>query len=259
MVVMASGDRPHSAAYRGYSGVGALDPAKKDTVIDASRKKAAFGARVAPLVAVAVVPVAKGPGCMSLSVNQTRSVCRLHHTDLSVIVNSMNAKAASPRQSARERLLAAADELFYEGGINLVGIDRIIEHAGVAKASLYDCFGSKEELIRCYLEARSAARQQRIRERIANHDSPVAKILSIFDLLEEITSQPNFRGCAFLRAGADAGADGKVKQACNESRAFLRNLLIDLAREAGARNPEQLGPPTGAAVRWGHGRRSGRR
>ena len=165
----------------------------------------------------------------------------LHHTDLSVIVNPMNTKAAIPRLSARERLLAAADELFYEGGINLVGIDRVIEHAGVAKSSLYDCFGSKEELIRCYLEARSQARQQRIRERIARHQTPVAKILSIFDLLAEITSQPTFRGCAFLRAGADAGANGKVKQACNESREFLRNLFIDLAREAGAKNPEGFG------------------
>jgi AcrR family transcriptional regulator len=153
----------------------------------------------------------------------------------------MNTKAALPRLSARERLLAAADELFYEGGINLVGIDRVIERAGVAKSSLYDCFGSKEELIRCYLEARSHARQQRIRERIARHDAPVAKILSIFDVLAEITSQPTFRGCAFLRAGADAGADGKVKQACNESREFLRNLFIDLARAAGAKNPEALG------------------
>jgi len=153
----------------------------------------------------------------------------------------MNTKAAIPRLSARERLLAAADELFYEGGINLVGIDRVIEHAGVAKSSLYDCFGSKEELIRCYLQARSQARQQRVRERIAHHETPVAKILSVFDLLAEITSQPNFRGCAFLRAGADAGADGKVKQACNESREFLRNLFIDLAREAGAKKPDVLG------------------
>ena len=79
------------------------------------------------------------------------------------------------------------------------------------------------------------------RGRIAPHQTPVAKILSIFDLLAEITSQPGFRGCAFLRAGADAGADGKVKQACNESREFLRNAFIDLAREAGAKNPERLG------------------
>jgi hypothetical protein len=73
MAVMASGDRPHSAAYWAYRGVGALDPAKKDTVIDASRKKAAFGARVAPGFNVAVFPEARGPGCMSLSV--IRQIC----------------------------------------------------------------------------------------------------------------------------------------------------------------------------------------
>src|SRR3977135_3210344 len=94
-------------------------------------------------------------------------------------------KAAPARLSARERLLAAADELFYENGINLVGIDRVIEHAGVAKASLYDCFGSKEELIRCYLQARSERRQARIRERVAQFQDPRDKILGVFDLLGE--------------------------------------------------------------------------
>jgi AcrR family transcriptional regulator len=92
------------------------------------------------------------------------------------------AKAApAARVSARERLLAAADELFYENGINLVGIDRVIEHAGVAKASLYDTFGSKEELIRCYLKARSERRQARIGERMARYQTPRDKILSVFD------------------------------------------------------------------------------
>ena len=91
--------------------------------------------------------------------------------------------SATPRSSARERLLAAADELFYEGGINLVGIDRVIERAGVAKASLYDCFGSKEELIRSYLQARNEIRQARIRDRLSRHATPLDKILSIFELL----------------------------------------------------------------------------
>ena len=68
----------------------------------------------------------------------------------------------SDRLSARERLLAAADELFYEEGVHTVGIDRIIERAGVAKASLYNTFGSKDELIRAYLEGRYVARQERI-------------------------------------------------------------------------------------------------
>ena len=69
-------------------------------------------------------------------------------------------KAQATRESegasARERLLKAANELFYEEGVHTVGIDRIIEKAGVAKASLYSTFGSKEELVRAYLGERHA-------------------------------------------------------------------------------------------------------
>src|ERR1700744_856090 len=104
----------------------------------------------------------------------------------------MNTKAAVPRLSARERLLAAADELFYEGGINLIGIDRVIERAGVAKASLYDCFGSKEELIVAYLQARNEMRQARILDRLSRHATPLDKILSIFELQAELVSEPNY-------------------------------------------------------------------
>jgi AcrR family transcriptional regulator len=150
-------------------------------------------------------------------------------------------KAAATRLSARERLLAAADELFYENGINLVGIDRLIEHAGVAKASLYDSFGSKEELIRCYLQARSERRRARIGERMAQFQAPRDKILSVFDLLGETVAQPNYRGCAFQRAGAEAGAGSTIKGTCDASRAWIRREFTDLARAAGAHDPESLG------------------
>jgi AcrR family transcriptional regulator len=154
----------------------------------------------------------------------------------------MNAKTGSaPRVSARERLLAAADELFYENGINTVGIDRVIERAGVAKASLYDCFGSKDELVRSYLQARSEARRARINERLSQCNAPEEKILSIFDLLGELAAQPGFRGCAFVRAGADARASDRVKAVCEESRAFILGKFTDLAREAGASEPELVG------------------
>jgi AcrR family transcriptional regulator len=146
-----------------------------------------------------------------------------------------------PRATARERLLAAADELFYENSINTVGIDRIIERADVAKASLYDCFGSKDELIRAYLEARNTARQARINEWISRYETPQKKILGIFELLGEMTSQPGYKGCAFVRARADDGASENVKVASDRSRAFMLGLLTSLAREAGAANPERLG------------------
>src|SRR5712675_2907178 len=105
----------------------------------------------------------------------------------------MNAKTGSrPRLSARERLLAAAGELFYENGINTVGIDRVIEHAGVAKASLYDCFGSKEGLIRAYLTARHEARQKALQEKLAQYDNPRDRLLGVFDVMAEVAVESNF-------------------------------------------------------------------
>lgn len=153
---------------------------------------------------------------------------------------TLSTGSIAPRLSARERLLGAADELFYLNGINLVGIDRIIEHAGVAKASLYDTFGSKEELIRCYLEARSERRQARLRDRLAQLNSPKDKILGVFDFLGETVAQPNYRGCPFQRAGAEAAAGSPIKAVCDDSRSWIRGLFTELALQAGARDPGPL-------------------
>jgi len=146
----------------------------------------------------------------------------------------------TPRPSARERLLQAASELFYEEGVNTVGIDRVIERAGVAKASLYNAFGSKEELIRSYLDARHEARRARIERGLARFKTPRDKLLGVFDLLGEIVAEPSFRGCAFMRASAEAKEGGLVQTAVEHSRAWLRELLASLARDAGAAHPERL-------------------
>src|SRR4051812_48862021 len=137
-----------------------------------------------------------------------------------------------PRLSARERLLAAADDLFYEEGIHTVGIDRIIERAGVAKASLYNTFGSKDELVRAYLGGRHQARQDHITERLAQHDTPRTKLLAFFDRLVEVTADPTFRGCAFANASAESQPGGVVEEVSNTNRVWTRTLLTDLAREA---------------------------
>jgi AcrR family transcriptional regulator len=147
---------------------------------------------------------------------------------------------SADRRPARERLLAAADALFYEEGVNLVGIDRVIEHAGVAKASLYDCFGSKEELIRSYLQQRHEARQALLHKRLARCATPKEKILAVFDFMAETAAQPDFRGCAFARASAEARPGSSVKAMCDESRAWSVALFADLARQAGATEPDRV-------------------
>lgn len=153
----------------------------------------------------------------------------------------MSSKAATPeKRSARERLLAAAEELFYGEGINTVGIDRIIERAGVAKASLYDCFGSKEELIRSYLSARHESRQKRITEGLKRFATAREKILGVFDIQGEVFRAQGYRGCPFVRASAEVKAGSAGKVVCDKSRGWLRSLFADLAKEAGANDAEML-------------------
>ncbi|HZZ94215.1 MAG TPA: helix-turn-helix domain-containing protein [Usitatibacter sp.] len=151
----------------------------------------------------------------------------------------MDAKPAAAPRSARERLLAAAAELFYAEGINTVGIDRIIERAGVAKASLYDTFGSKDELIRAYLADRAAARQARLEAWLARYKTPRDRILGIFDFLADSISQPTFNGCYFQRASAELKPASSARGACTDARGWTLALFTRLAKEAGLSNPKK--------------------
>ncbi len=154
---------------------------------------------------------------------------------------AMAAETVSATPSARDRLLEAADELFYAQGIHTVGIDRVIEKAGVAKATLYSAFGSKEGLIRAYLEARLQDRQARINRALAELATPRERILGVFDVLGRTCAQPGFHGCAFMNASAESLPGSAAEQVSDESRAWTRALFVNLARQAGAADPEQVG------------------
>jgi AcrR family transcriptional regulator len=143
-------------------------------------------------------------------------------------------------RTARERLLASADELFYAEGIHTVGIDRIIEHAGVAKASLYNIFGSKEGLVGAYLASRHDGTTERLMEAVARHRSPRKRLLAVFEAQGQIIAQPGFRGCAFVAATGEASPGGVIEEAADNYRAWIRALFTDLAEQAGAANPAEL-------------------
>ena len=145
------------------------------------------------------------------------------------------------RASARNRLLDAADELFYAEGVQTVGIDRIIERAGVAKASLYNLFGSKEELVAAYLASRHDRTTSRLTEAIEKVDDPRQKILAVFDAQAQQYEQSDFNGCAFIAASTEAPTGGLVEQAADQFRAWIRALFTDLAEQAGAADPAGLG------------------
>src|SRR5689334_6646480 len=105
---------------------------------------------------------------------------------------------ASAKPSPRERLLDAATELFYAEGVQSVGIDRVIAHAGVAKASLYSTFVSKEGLVRAYLERLHEDLIGRLRAAAAEASDPLEGMLAVFDAQAALFNRPDFRGCAFV-------------------------------------------------------------
>src|SRR5712675_177987 len=94
------------------------------------------------------------------------------------------------RATARERLLAAANELFYAEGVQTVGIDRIIERAGVAKASLYNSFRSKEDLVQAYLRSRHDGTTERLTDAINQHHDPRERLLAVFDSQAQLVAEP---------------------------------------------------------------------
>jgi AcrR family transcriptional regulator len=145
------------------------------------------------------------------------------------------------KPSARERLLEAAAELFYDEGVNSVGVDKIVERAGVAKASLYKIFGSKDELVRAYLLQRhDGTRERMIRELDARYTTPRQRLVGVFEIQGLSFAEPGFRGCAFVSANAETQSGSAIEQATNDYRRWLHELFEQLAVEAGASDPASL-------------------
>jgi AcrR family transcriptional regulator len=103
-------------------------------------------------------------------------------------------RAKSPQIGVRERLLNAADRLFYQEGVRAVGIDRVLAEADAAKASLYQHFGCKDQLVASYLERRTADARANIEAYLAD-TPPSRRALKFFDWVVEWAESQEFRGC----------------------------------------------------------------
>src|SRR5260370_2420840 len=138
----------------------------------------------------------------------------------------MVTRESDKRVSAGQRLLEAASHLFYEEGVHTVGIDRVVERAGVAKATLYALFGNKEGLVRAYLMARDEGIRGRMTRRLARYGTPRERLLRVFDLQGLMFSQPRLRGCAFARANPQAPDGTPPEEISATHPAQLRSLFI---------------------------------
>jgi AcrR family transcriptional regulator len=104
----------------------------------------------------------------------------------------------------RERIVAAANKLFYREGIRAVSVDAVAEEAGITKRSLYYHFKSKDELIEAYLGYRDQPNLDAYRKWFSERGGTTAeKVAAIFENLARMASNPKWRGCGFLRTSAE--------------------------------------------------------
>lgn len=149
--------------------------------------------------------------------------------------------------SRRDDLVDTALRLFYTGGFNATGIDRILAESGVAKMTLYKHFRSKDELILAALERRD----QQFREWLFGQMSeaspdPEQQLLSMFDALEswfagEAFPSLGFSGCAFINAASEFGPqDHPAHRLAAEHKRLIVVHLAELSASAGFADPERI-------------------
>lgn len=148
----------------------------------------------------------------------------------------------TPNLSARQRLIQAADTLFYREGIHATGIDRLVETANVAKMTLYNNYSSKDELVAAWLTWRHENWEQRLAGRLDRAKSATDRILAVFDAYLDSATEPGHRGCAFLNAAAEIpSAQHPARAVVLSHKQGVREFLIEQANEYGADKPEELG------------------
>ena len=143
---------------------------------------------------------------------------------------------------ARDRILAAAYELFASRGIRDVGVDEVIERAGVAKATLYRHFPSKDDLVIAFLELREERWTLEWVEAEATRrgTTPEEQLLAIFGLFDEWFHREDFEACSFVNVLLEMGPAHPAGKASVQHLANIRSFVRKLAEESGLRDPESF-------------------
>jgi AcrR family transcriptional regulator len=145
--------------------------------------------------------------------------------------------------SARERILDSAYELFSTHGVRAVGVDDVIMRAGVAKATLYRHFPSKDTLVLAFLERREELFTHGWIEVEARRRAATARdrLLAIFDLFDEWFRRDDFEGCSFVNILLEStNRDSPVARACIAHLERTRDVIRAFATEAGLRDVDNF-------------------
>jgi AcrR family transcriptional regulator len=144
-------------------------------------------------------------------------------------------------QTVRQRILETAKDLFYREGIHAVGIDTIIERSGIAKATLYHHFASKEALIEAYLRERDRLLWEWFDQAISEEQGAKEKLLAFFAALIVKVSAPDYRGCGFVNSAAEFPHEGRAGYTLpRATKHETRRRLLQLCQELSIEHPEVL-------------------
>jgi AcrR family transcriptional regulator len=153
-----------------------------------------------------------------------------------------SSREAPTRRGARDRILEAAYELFARNGIQAIGVDEIIRRSGVAKASFYHHFASKDDLVLEFLNLREERWTVDWIEQEARHRAatPEGQLLTIFDLFDEWFHREDFEADSFVNVLLELGAAHPAGKASIEHLGNVRAFVTKLAEEAGLRATESF-------------------
>jgi AcrR family transcriptional regulator len=145
------------------------------------------------------------------------------------------------RSDARERLLATASDIFYREGIHGVGVDRVLEEAGVTRATMYRHFAGKEALVVAYLDSEDATIRGYFDEAAKLGLDPKALLNAVVVGIADDVERRHTRGCPFINAAAEyPDADSPVREVVTRHRAWFRDALRDAASAAGVADPDAV-------------------
>ena len=145
-----------------------------------------------------------------------------------------------PVLSTREKLIQAGHELFYREGFLAVGLDQLLNEVGCSKQTFYNHFASKDDLIVAVIDEHHRWWSSELKDRIerAAGPDPRRQILGMFDVMDEIIHQPEYRGCIYINAAVEfPQPHHPAHQSARKAKADGIALLEDLAARAGAAEP----------------------
>ena len=148
-----------------------------------------------------------------------------------------------PTASPRERVLTAAYELFSRRGIHAVGTDEVIGRAGVARATLYRHFATKNDLVLAVLERREEVWTHGLIEEQSRRraNTPEEQLLAIFDVMHDwFQLRDGYEGCSFINVLLEVGPDHPAGQACIIHIDHVRDIVRSRAVAAGLTDVEEF-------------------